>query len=238
RMMNGGHHRHSDIRESHGDDDDDDDDFINPGSPMMPLDDSDDEELSLDTRSPPPRTSPHTSPTSTDGLVSPAPGATSPNPEVGPGMTELVAPLPPSSISPHPCSTSPHLTISRSASPPQSSPLSLIKPITSDALSTSDASCITSSSSPLSDFTKPLLVPSMSSFPLMTSLAASPLSSLSSLPFSSMAATEGFKYPSHPFLHHPHPLLHPFSLHHHFPLVNPHSHPFFSSLSSNSHSAT
>ncbi|XP_037789747.1 homeobox protein SIX3-like, partial [Penaeus monodon] len=183
----GGASRASESRDAHHDDDDDD--LINPGSPT-PLDDSDDEDLSLGTHSPPPVSEsplPTTTP-SEGGVVSPTSTTTSPHP---------------ASVSPHPASLSPHpssISPPPSASPPQSSPLPLIKtdvsPI-SDMLHTTT----TTTTSP-SDVSKSYLVPPMSSLPLMTSLAtslASPLS-LTSLPFSSMAAGEGFKFPSHPFL--------------------------------------
>ncbi|XP_076045029.1 uncharacterized protein LOC143027582 [Oratosquilla oratoria] len=206
--------------------DDDDDDLINPGSPT-PLDETDDEEdLSLGTHSPPPPVSESPPPTTspTEGVVSPGGSSASPHPV-------SVSPHP-SSLSPHPNSLSPHpSSLSPHSSSPQSSPLSLTK----HDVPTSEA---TSSSS---EFNKTLLMPPAASLPLMTSLAtslASPLSSLTSLPFSSMAAAgESFKF-AHPFLTHPHPLLHPFPLHHPLPLVNPHPHPLFPSLHHQTHSTT
>ncbi|XP_045585689.1 homeobox protein SIX3 [Procambarus clarkii] len=223
RMMNGqqaggGSSRSSESRDPHHDDDDDD--LINPGSPTT-LDDSDDEDLSLGTHSPPPTAeSPLPITIASEGdVVSPASNTTSSHPP-------SVSPHPPS-VSPHPASISPH----PSTTPPQNSPLPLLKndasPPSSD-LHHHHHHHLHHTPSSL-EVTKPYLVPPMSSLPLMTSLAtslASPLS-LSSLPFSSMAAGEGFKFPSHPFLPHPHHLLHPFSLHHPLPLVSPHSHPFF-----------
>ncbi|XP_071529688.1 uncharacterized protein [Panulirus ornatus] len=240
RMMNGqqssgGSSRSSESRDPHHDDEDDD--LINPGSPT-PLDDSDDEDqLSLGTHTPPPVAESPLPTTTTSsnsdvvgGVVSPTSNTTSSHPPSVSPHPASISPHP-ASLSPHPASLSPHPS---SATPPQNSPLPLLK---SDASPISDAHTTPSAL----EAGKPYLVPPMSSLPLMTSLAtslASPLS-LSSLPFSSMAAAgEGFKFPSHPFLPHPHPLLHPFSLHHPLPLVNPHSHPFFSALPPHNPSAT